>query len=149
MTVPTETDPFPPEQTEEPPPPFESALTFDITKKINMTQLTDEIGAAVKATVQIALSGDADFNSMIDPSPDNVATLSVTPSNVSKAKVQKAIDDHVATDGYELPEHEREFAAVTQKLVDDPTATLTDDEVQVALRALVLRLTMGSDQPLG
>lgn len=122
-----------------PPPPFVSALTFDLTKRINLTQLTDEIDAAVGSTVHLAVSGGPDFNPDIDPSASNVGTLNVSPASVDRAKVQAALDAHHPSDVYAVPQAEQDFAAVQSKVMTDPTATLTADEVAAAVKGLLAR----------
>lgn len=145
-----EPDPFPAEAADTPPAPFEGALTFPIEKKVNLTQLTDEISAAVGRQVSLALSGDASYNSLLDPSPDNPATLSVSPGNVDEAKVQTAIDDHDPDDHYGVPQVEQEFGVVMQKIAEDASAELSPDEVVAAVRGLLLRAAaMSGPAPSG
>jgi hypothetical protein len=140
--APTEENPFPPPNSEEPPQPFDSQLTFDVTKKVNLVQLGDEISEALGRTVGVALVGDASFDSLQDPGPSNKATLAVSPGNVSRAKVQKALDAHSPIEDYDIPEAEREFQRVMAGVVENNEAELSAEDMQIAIKGLLVRASV-------
>lgn len=121
-----------------PPSPYASQETFTLVAPIQLAQLTDEISTALGTAVTLAVTGPADGDlTMINSS--NTAVLSVNPGGVDEATVQGAIDAHVPQDGYDVPEAERQFAAILLKVQADPTAVLDDSEMQYALRGLLAR----------
>lgn len=147
MTTPTSDDPYPPlaEATDqEQPPPFDDAMMFDLDKQVELSQLTDEIGKAVKRQVTLAQIGP---DSGIVPAPDNPAKLAVTPGNLDRDTIQKVIDDHEPMLGYDIPEREKAYLALQDRLINDPDAEISDDDLKVAVRGLVQR--MASAQPTG
>lgn len=138
MTTPTSDEPFPPvfDGDQAPPPPFDDQVTFTITKQIELTQLAEEIGKAVGRQVSLAQLGpDAGFV----PSADNPATLCVSPGSVDKKIVQKAIDDHEPIVGYDVPERIKAFNVLQDRLVNDPDADMSDEDIKVAVRGLIIR----------
>lgn len=140
MTNPTSEEPFPPdtEQVQPPPPPFDDQLTFPLTKPINLAQLGDEIQAALSEAVRTAQVGPDD--PMAPISQDNQATLAVSPSDVDAAAVTTVIEDHQPTDGYDVPEHVKDFDALLNRIVNEPDAELSGDDLRVAIRGLMLRV---------
>lgn len=138
MTSPTSDDPFPPqhEAVQEQPPAFDDQLLFDLTKQVELTQLAEEIGSAVGRQVSVAQMGpDHGFV----PAPDNPAHLAVSPGNLSKTKIQKALDDHEPIIGYDVPEREKAYGALQDRLMNEPDSELSDEDMRVAVRGLVLR----------
>lgn len=136
MTIPTPENPFPPEPSQEPPPPYPDMSSFPLTKPINLAQLREEIRAEVRDNLEIAQVGPKHPG---DISESNPAILAVTPSRIPEGKVRKVIKDHKASADYDVPKSEREFAAVVKKVVDDPQANLGAAETQSALRGLLMR----------
>jgi hypothetical protein len=138
MTTPTSDEPFPPQRdlVQEQPPAFEGQATFELTKAVELSQLAEELTKVLKRQVQLAQMGP---DSGWVPSPDNPATLAITPGDVNRTKVEKAIADHQPIAGYDVPERERQFSDLVNRLQNDPDSDLSDDDVRVAVRALVLR----------
>lgn len=137
MTNPAPEEPFPlvpPDQG--PPPPFDDMVSFKLIKPINLAQLRDEIREAVRDNFEMAQVGPDESGPISESNP---ASLAVTPSRVPRGKVQKVIDGHQPSEGYNLPEGERQFAAVVEKVSQDRKAELSPEEMQVALRGLLLR----------
>jgi hypothetical protein len=143
-TTPTE---FPGPEVTEPPPAYANGATFELVKPVELEQLKAEINKATKRSVEISQSGPP---SGLEPISDtNRALLSITPGNVSRDAVQKVIDDHVPDGVFGVPESEQAYQAVVQKIVDDPEADLSPEEMLSAVRGLVLRSTMvASSTPL-
>lgn len=119
-----------------PPDPYEDAVTVNLTKEVNVVQLTDEISAAVGQTVQLAIVRD-DFTMPISVS--NPAVVWIKPDTVNLTTVNNAITAHVANPNYGVPGTVTAFNAVTQKVIDDYSQTLTAPEIQTAIKGLLLR----------
>lgn len=132
----TDTD-FPPQDAEQPP-AFPDQVTVPLHKRVNLTQLTDELAAALGGPVQIAQLGPND-RPQDPPAEDNPAELAVSPSDVDTDKVAQTIEAHEPDETYDVPKAEQEFTAVTQKVVDDPEFLFTAEDVHAALRGLLLR----------
>lgn len=142
MTTPTSENPFPPQAAvvQEAPPPFADQATFPLTKQVELIQLTDELSKVLKRQVQVAQLGPE--RGWV-PSEDNPATLAITPSNVNANKVRQVIEAHQPDLGYGISEEEKAFSALSDRLLNDPTAELSDEDVRVAVRGLLLRQPAG------
>lgn len=119
-----------------PPPAFPDQVTVPLTKAVNLTQLTDELDAALGRQVQIAQLGP---DNGAPAAEDNPAELAIAPSDVDTAVVEQVIADHNPDQTYATPAVERDFTAAMQKVVDNDGATLNGDDMQAALRGLLLR----------
>jgi hypothetical protein len=132
------TDPdFPPEDNPQPP-AFVDQAVVELHKRVNLTQLADELREALGTAVQVAQLGP-DERPLDPPSEDNPARLALSPSDVDTDRVAEVIEAHEPDEAYDVPKAEQEFTAVLQKVVDDDGSTLDDDETQAALRGLLLR----------
>lgn len=120
------------------------SLTFTVTKVINQTQLDDEISAAVGQTVVIAASG---YNPLLPISSSNPATLWVRPNTVSSTTVQNTINAHVADPNYGTPAHILAFNNVMQAVVANEEIVLTSQQIQDAVKGLLLRYSVTSTSP--
>lgn len=120
-------------------PLFPNSLQFTVTKKINQIQLADEIEALVGVPVTLALQLES---TVAVASPAHPGTLHVTPDTVSSSSVQDAIDDHVADDSYGLSEEAENYQRILQMVVADHTVTLSSDDLQTAVRELLLQLNL-------
>jgi hypothetical protein len=118
---------FPPPTVDDPP-PFESAVQVEVTNPVNLAQLTDELSKATGHHVTLALT-----------TVEDTQRLSVTPGNLNAAVVKKVVADHRPRDGYELPEEEKTFMALLDKVAQGPVE-LTDDEMKVAVTGLLRRV---------
>jgi hypothetical protein len=138
----TQPDPIPPGQdtdsgTEQVnPDPFPDADVFGLTKDVNQLQLNDELNAKLGATVLVAVS-PVDSNRVI--SDDNPAKLYISPSGQDQSKVYDTINAHVPYAAYDVPAADRQYSEVVQKTVEDFTAELTLDEMQTAIKGLLLK----------
>jgi len=128
------------------PNPFQGipSLTFTVTKAINGVQLHDEISTAVGQTVTIALTG---YNPQLPISPTNPGTLWVTPNTVSGTTVQTVINNHVADPNWNTPAHIAAFNAVMQAVVANEEIVLTSQQIQDAVKGLLLRYSVTSTSP--
>lgn len=142
MTTPTSEDPFPPQAdvVQDAPPPFADQVTFPLTKQVELTQLADELTRALKRQVQVAQLGPE--HGWV-PSEDNPAVLAISPSNVNANKVRQVIDAHQPDLGYGVSDEEKAFTALSDRLLNDPTTELSDEDVRVAVRGLMLRQSPG------
>lgn len=140
MTTPTSEDPFPPlAETVQSTPvqPFDDQVTFQIVKPFGLAQLIDEITTALKREINVAQLGpDDQFGPVSETNP---VTLAVSPSAVDQTKVQSAIDAHQPVEGYDVPVHEKKFSELRQRVLDEPDAPLSAEDIAVAIRGLLLR----------
>lgn len=140
MTTPTSEDPFPPlaeTVQSDPVQPFDDQVTFQIVKPFGLAQLIDEITTALKREINVAQLGPDDQFGPI--SETNPVTLAVSPSSVNQSKVQQAIDAHQPVEGYDVPAHEKAFSELRQRVLDEPDAELSAEDIAVAIRGLLLR----------
>lgn len=119
-----------------PPDPYEDALTTSLTKEVNVVQLTDEISAAVGQSVQLAIVRD-DFTMPI--SVGNPAVVWIIPDTVNLTTVNNTITAHVINPNYGIPGSVSAFNAVTQAVIDDYSIVLTSQQIQDAVKGLLLR----------
>jgi hypothetical protein len=120
-----------------PPPPFLDGADFELEKVVNLIQITDELSAAAGQTVRASITGDYDSDQPI--SPTNPATLWVAPDTISSSVIQDVIDDHVANPAYGMSITDVLFQSALEKVLHDQNAVLTDDEMQAAVRGLLMR----------
>jgi hypothetical protein len=120
------------------------SLTFTVTKVVNPVQLDDEISAALAQTVVVALSG---YNPLLPISSSNPATLWLRPNTVSSTVVQNTITAHVANLNYGTPAHILAFNTVMQAVVANEEITLTSQQIQDAVKGLLLRYSVTSTSP--
>jgi hypothetical protein len=120
------------------------SLTFTVTKAINSVQLDDEISTAVGQTVLVAMSG---YNPQLPISVSNPATLWLRPNTVSSTTVQNAINAHVADPNYGTPAHILAFNAVMQAVIANEEIVLTSQQIQDAVKGLLLRYSVTSTSP--
>lgn len=127
MTIPEIT--FPPPVPDGPPAPYEKAVPVKLTedKRLNLTQLTDELSAATGHQVQVALA-----------EIDGTRQLAVVPGNLNPKVVAKVVADHSPIEGYEIPEDEKAFAALLTQVQHGPVE-LTPEELQIAVVGLLRR----------
>lgn len=124
--------------------PGVASLTYTVTKVINTVQLDDEISTAVSQSVTLAATG---YNPQLPISPTNPATLWVVPNTVNSTTVQTTINNHVADPNYGTPAHIAAFNAVMQAVVANNTITLTSQQIQDALKGLLLKYSVTSTSP--
>jgi hypothetical protein len=138
MTTPTSDEPFPPrtDEVQEQPSPFDDTATFELTKQVELSQLTEELTKALKRQVQVAQMGPQHG---FQPTEDDPAQLAISPSSVDRKVVEQVIADHEPVIGYDIPEREKAFTELTNRLQNDPDAELSNEDLKVAVRALVLR----------
>lgn len=129
-----------------PPPPFSNGADFPLEKPINIVQLQDEISAAVGQTVQTSIAGNYDPTQPL--SPTNTATLWVAPDTVSSSAVLDAIADHVLNPAYGLSVTDVLFRSALEKVLHNNNAVLTSDEMQAAIRGLLLRSVFSQGGPI-
>lgn len=118
--------------------PFPNATTFPVTKPINPVQLLDEINTAVGGGAQVAIVGESGVPSD-QISVTHPATVWVAPDTLNQTTVGNAITAHVANPLYGQPASDAAFNAVLTKVANDPNADLTDEEIQTAVRGLLLQ----------
>jgi hypothetical protein len=131
--------PTPPGPSQNNTPPYANALQFTVTKPINLTQLEDEIEAALAATVtNISLSGYTPPPSSI--SSGNPATLWVVPNTLNSSAVQTVINNHIANPNYGMPQQTQQYLAVVAAIQANTAITLTSTQLNTAVVGLVLQL---------
>lgn len=119
-----------------PPDPYEDAENVPLTKEVNVVQLTDELSTALGQTVQVAIVHD-DFSQPI--SVGNPAVLWIRPDTVNLTTVNNVIAAHVINPNYGIPATVAEFNAVTQAVITDYEIVLTADQIQTAIKGLLVR----------
>lgn len=129
-----------------PPPPFPNGASFPLEKPVNLVQITDEIAAAAGQAVQVAITGTYDTAQPI--SPTNEAVIWVAPNTISSSIIITAIEDHVPNPTYGISNADLHFQAALQKVLTDPNAVLTSDEIQAAVRGLLIRSVIPTSHPL-
>lgn len=125
------------------PPPFPNGTAFTVVKAINLIQLQDELNTAFNQTVQVALqqagatSPDATGSTL---SPSNPGLLWVAPSTLSAVTVEAVITAHVPNPNYGMPVFDQNYAAVLEAVQANNAITLTSDQIQTAVKGLLLRM---------
>lgn len=112
--------------------PFPDAARFDVDKPINQAQLQAELETALGSTVEVSVTR-----------PDPASTtgyLWVVPSSVDPDVVEQVLAAHVADPNWGVPSSVRDYLDLAQRVIQDPTTTLTDDEVQTLVKGLVARV---------
>jgi hypothetical protein len=143
LTVPQAED-----STNTPPPPYPNAASFPLEKPVNLIQITDEIASAAGQTVQVAVTGDYDHTQPI--SPTNEAIFWVAPDTISSGVITSVLGAHVSNPAYGMSNADLLFQSALQKVLNNPNATLTEDEIQASVRGLLLRSTIpiGQQPPI-
>jgi hypothetical protein len=147
----TQPDPIPPGQDtssdviQQDPPPFADADEFALAKVVNQVQLQDELVAALEVSVLISIK-ETDPNLAI--SDANPAVLYISPSGQDQSKVYDVINSHVPYTAYDQPEADRNYSAVVQNVVDNTGHQLSDDEMQTAIKGLLLKANTASELSL-
>lgn len=117
--------------------PFPDCARFDLTKTINQVQLNDEMNTAFGTTVQMTVT----YDSPGMPSTQTGGHLWVVPSTVDKAKVQAVVDAHVPDPNWGIPVEMREYRALLAKVQANPQVVLSADEMQAAVKGLLVRMS--------
>lgn len=118
--------------------PVQNAATFTINKPIKLIQLRDELNTALALSVQlVALTG---YDQTQPISANNTATLWVTPNTVNPTTVNNTIAAHIPNSSYGVPIQEQNYALVLAKVNNSSTVTLSADELQTAVRGLLMRV---------
>jgi hypothetical protein len=131
------TNPTAPETVEEPYQPFPDCARFDLNKSFNQQQLLQELGVALGSPVQMATTSATPGM----PGATIESYLWVVPSSVDRAKVQAAIDAHVPDPNWGIPESVQAYRALLAKVQGDPSVSLTTDEMQTAVKGLLVRMS--------
>lgn len=122
---------------DEPYQPFPDCTRFDLDKPFNQQQLMQELGAALGGPVQMATTSATPGQ----PGTTAESYLWLVPSTVDRAKVQAAIDAHVPDPSWGIPESVQAYRALLGKVQADPEASLTADEMQTAVKGLLVRMS--------
>lgn len=110
--------------------PDQDPAVFDVTKPLNEAQLHDELEKVLDTPVQLSTS---------QAPGDTTSTLWLVPGDVDQEKVQAVIDDHVANPEWGVPSVTRNYLALVRKVIEDEDYELSQDEIQTALKGLLLR----------
>jgi hypothetical protein len=115
--------------------PDQDSTHFEVTKRINMSQLHSELETALKQQIQLSMTRD-------DVSSVN-GYLWIVPSGVDGDVVMKTLADHQEDPEWGIPQSQRDYLALAEKVRADPEAVLSDHEVQVGIKGLLLRQSNG------
>jgi hypothetical protein len=110
--------------------PDQDPAIFDVDKPVNESQLHSELEQALGIPVQLSTSqAPGDTSSM----------LWLVPGDVDQEQVQAVIDEHEANPEWGVPSTTRDFLALMRKVTEDDDYQLSQDEIQTAVKALILR----------
>jgi hypothetical protein len=119
------------------PPPFSDCTAYTVAKPINPPQIQDELATAAGVSVMVALWDSGDTKTI---SVSNTGTLWVSPSSVSAGTVEAVIAAHVPNWNYGQPQSVQDYLAVIEQIQTDYATTLTADQIQTAIKNLVLNV---------
>ena len=111
--------------------PDQDAAVFDVQKPLNEAQLHAELEQALDTPVQLSTS---------QAPGDSSSTLWLIPGDVDRELVENVIDEHEANPEWGVPSTTRNFLALVRKLRDDDEYELTPEELQTAVKGLILRV---------
>lgn len=123
-----------------PPNPYANALMFSVAKPINLTQLSDELEAALAAPVTLALSGAAYTPPPLSISSSNQATLSIVPNTLNSTVCQTVITNHVANPNYNIPQQTQNYLNVIAAVQANNNITLTSTQLNTAVVGIILQI---------
>lgn len=129
MTVPTAENPYPAPEPEGPPAPFQSAVQVPLDRIVNLAQLTDEIAAATKRVVHLAVGTDA----------EGVSTLSVSPGGVNASLVADVVAKHEPQSDYGVSPIEKRFTELLALVTEEDDPVMTPVDIQAAVVGLLRR----------
>lgn len=110
--------------------PDQDPAIFDVHKPVNEAQLHDELEKALDVPIQLSTS---------QTPGDTSSTLWLVPGDVDRERVQAIIDEHEANPEWGVPSTTRDFLALVRKVIEDEDYQLSQDEIQTALKGLILR----------
>lgn len=110
--------------------PDQDPAIFDVQKPVNEAQLHAELEKALDVPVQLSTS---------QAPGDSASTLWLIPGDVDHELVESVIDEHEANPEWGVPSTTRDFLALVRKLRDDDEYELTPEEIQTAVKGLILR----------
>lgn len=125
------TEEAPAEETPWSPFPDQDAAIFTVSKKINEAQLHQELEEALDQPVQMSTSRAVGADE---------TTLWVVPGSVDAEAVQAVLDEHTADAEWGVPSSTRDYIALVRKVIENPDYALSAEEVQTAVKGLILRL---------
>lgn len=128
------------------PPPFANATSYTISKSINQTQFTDELSTAAGQTVLVAVQ--VSTNSPQQPggviftfTVSDPGLVWVSPASISAIVVEAVITAHVANPSYGQPQSVQDYNAVLLQVQTNYSQTLTSDQIQTAVKGLLLNVS--------
>ena len=113
-----------------PPFPDTESANFTLTKQVNQAQLHHELEEALGVPIQLSTSKT--------PGEDE-ETLWLVPGDVAEDTVQQVIDDHEPDQEWGVPKATRDYFALLRKVSEDPDTDLTAEEIQTAVKGILLR----------
>jgi predicted RNA-binding protein with TRAM domain len=125
-------------------PPYENALTFTITFPVDLDQLIDEVSNACGQTVMISFVHDASLDEL---SPDDPGTMYLIPDTVDASVVQGVLDSYDFNPSYGRTQVVADYAAVVAAVQDNNEVVLSAEQIQAALRGLILGLDATPTDP--
>jgi hypothetical protein len=112
--------------------PFPDAdvAKFHADKDINQSQLHAELEQALNRVVQLSTTS----------TPGEIGeTIWLVPGDVDEEAVQTVIDEHQADTNWGVPQSTQDYFEVLRRVLADPEVELTSQEIQTALKGLLLR----------
>lgn len=117
--------------------PFPDCARFDLDAPFNQQQLMQELGTALGGPVQVATTSTTPGM----PGTSTESYLWVVPSTVDRAKVQAVIDAHTPDPNWGIPESVQAYRVLLAKVQADSSVSLTADEMQAAIKGLLVRMS--------
>jgi hypothetical protein len=101
-----------------------------VAKPVNEAQLHSELEEELDTSIQLSTSQAPGATS---------STLWLLPGDVDREQVQAIIDEHEANSEWGVPSATLNFLALVRKVTEDDDYQLNQDEIQTAVKALILR----------
>lgn len=121
--------------------PYPNALSFTVSKAINLPQLQNELQTALGGTtVTLALSGSGYSPPPSSISSSNQATLWVVPNTIDPTVAQTAINNHTYNANWGLPLQTQNYLNVVNSVLANNSITLSNDQMNAAVVGLILQV---------
>lgn len=110
--------------------PDQDAAEFHADKDVRQVQLHDELEKALDRPVQLSTSSTPG-----EPGEH----LWIVPGDVDTDVVEQVIADHKPDPNYGVPQSTRDWFDIQRRVMEDPEAELSPQDVQTVLKGLLMR----------
>lgn len=116
--------------------PFgEGSPTIMWTQPLNLAQLVDEVRTSISNAQMVAYLPEDDEGNDVDPDADHPYVFFMAPVDIDVAAVRRVLAAHRPDPYYGMSDEQRQQTQLIAKAKSG--ATLTNDEIQQALRLLL------------